>query len=107
MVLDVHHHHLLNCGESLESLLPAIFATWGDLTPKIHLSSPRDPKSPRSHADFIETGAAVDLLHLTGTPGTDFDLMLEVKQKDLALVRLADDLQKLGFELSGYGEIHL
>lgn len=107
MVLDVHHHHLLNSGESLDSLLPQIFNTWGHLIPKVHLSSPRDEKSPRSHADFIQPEAAVNFLNRAGSIGKDFDIMLEAKQKDLALIRLSTQLQNLGYQMTGLGEISL
>ena len=107
MVLDVHHHQILNHGESLESMIPEIFATWGNNVPKVHLSSPKDQKNPRNHADFIEVESAVNVLNLTREIGRDFDLMLEAKQKDLALFKLADDLRMKGFDLPNNGEINV
>ena len=105
MVLDVHHHQLLNQGESLESLLPDIFATWGGNRPKVHLSSPRDQKNPRNHADYIDPESATGFLNLARKFGRDFDLMLEAKQKDLALFKLAEDLRGKGFTMPNDGEI--
>lgn len=105
MVLDLHHHQILNNGEDLRAMLPEIFATWGNETPKVHLSSPRSEKDPRSHADYIATGTAVAFLNLAREINRDFDIMLEAKQKDLALIKLAEDLKELGFNLPTNGEI--
>lgn len=105
MVLDLHHHQILNHGENLADLLPEIFATWGSDTPKVHLSSPRSEKDPRSHADYIATDTAVAFLNLAREINRDFDIMLEAKQKDLALLKLAADLKELGFKLPTNGEI--
>lgn len=105
MVLDIHHHQILNHGENLDDLLPEIFATWGSETPKVHLSSPRSEKDPRSHADYIEAGTAVEFINLARKLNRDFDMMLEAKQKDLALLKLAEDLKEQGFRLPTNGEI--
>lgn len=105
MVLDVHHHQILNNGEELNAMLPEIFATWGKQTPKVHLSSPRSEKNPRSHADYLETGTAVEFINLARELNRDFDIMLEAKQKDLALLKLAEDLKEREFNLTASGEI--
>ncbi len=105
MVLDLHHQQLLNQGEEIQSLLPEVFATWGNLLPKLHCSSPRDQKNPRNHADFINPDIVVDFLKLAQQLEQDFDLMLEAKQKDLALFRLGEDLKKSGYHLPNAGEI--
>ena len=105
MVLDVHHHQILNHGENLDDLLPEIFATWRNEIPKVHLSSPRSEQDPRSHADYIATDTAVAFLNLAREINRDFDIMLEAKQKDLALLKLAADLKELGFKLPTNGEI--
>ncbi len=105
MVLDLHHHQILNNGEAITALLPEIFATWGNATPKVHLSSPRSEKDPRSHADYLEPDPAVAFLNLARDLDRDFDIMLEAKQKDLALIKLAGDLKERGFNLPTSGEI--
>ncbi len=105
MVLDIHHHQILNNGEELSDLLPEIFATWGDEIPKVHLSSPRSDKDLRSHADYIKTDTVIEFLKLARKLGQDFDIMLEAKQKDLALLKLVNDLRGLGFNLPTNGEI--
>lgn len=105
MVLDLHHHHILNNGEELSTLLPAIFRTWPDLPPKVHISSPRQAKNPRYHADYIEVDMVIAFLEITKDLKQDFDLMLEAKKKDLALLKLADDLKARGYSLPTAGEI--
>lgn len=105
MVLDLHHHQILNNGEDLAALLPEIFATWGKETPKIHLSSPRSDKDCRSHADYVETETMIESLNFLRKQNRDFDIMLEAKQKDLALLKLAQDLKEKGYNLPTNGEI--
>ncbi|MGE5605912.1 MAG: UV DNA damage repair endonuclease UvsE [Bacteroidota bacterium] len=105
MVLDIHHHQILNNGEELRTMLPEIFATWGHEIPKVHLSSPRSEKDPRSHADYIATDTAVEFINLAREINRDFDIMLEAKQKDLALLKLVEELKELGFKLPTNVEI--
>lgn len=107
MVLDLHHHQILNDGEDLTALLPEIFATWGDGTPKVHLSSPRSEQDRRSHADYVATATAIEFIKSTRKLERDFDMMLEAKQKDLALLKLAQELKEQGFNLPTNGEIIL
>lgn len=107
MVLDIHHHQILNNGETLEALLPEVFATWNDLPPKVHISSPRDTKNPRYHADFVSVATVIDFIRLTEKIGQDFDIMLEAKQKDLALFKLVEELREYGFNLPDPGRIVL
>lgn len=86
-------------------MLPEIFATWGHEIPKVHLSSPRSEKDPRSHADYIATDTAVEFINLAREINRDFDIMLEAKQKDLALLKLVEELKELGFKLPTNVEI--
>jgi UV DNA damage endonuclease len=103
MVLDLHHHCLLNNNETLEQLLPAVCTTWTDLPPKFHLSSPRDTKNPRYHADYINVDRVREFLKIAQKLQRNVDLMIEAKRKDLALLKLTADLRSQGFNLSGAG----
>jgi UV DNA damage endonuclease len=100
MVFDVHHHHChdpdgIDDREALEGAL----ATWpAGETPKVHFSSPRldigsDGRLPelRAHADLIDPIAFRQFLRQTAA-GLHFDVMLEAKAKDLALMRLRTHL---------------
>ena len=112
LVFDVHHHRChdpdaIDDREALELSL----ATWpADVTPKIHFSSPRldmsekrgrvgrrvkrTPVLPdaRAHADLIDPVAFEGFLRHTAA-GLSFDVMLEAKGKDLALLRLREQLR--------------
>ncbi|RCX18803.1 UV-damage endonuclease [Anaerobacterium chartisolvens] len=94
MVVDVHHDWCLNRGEALEVILEDIFKTWDGeyFRPKIHFSSPKSQKDFRSHADFINAEDFEQFLRYAVKPGIDFDVMLEAKSKDSALLRLSEQL---------------
>ena len=99
-VFDIHHHRChdpvgIDDREALERAL----ATWpAGVTPKVHFSSPRldlgeDGRFPelRAHADLIDPIAFEGFLRHTAA-GLEFDVMLEAKAKDLALLRLREQL---------------
>jgi UV DNA damage endonuclease len=119
LVLD-QLHHLCNPAPdmSLETALGLALSTWpADQTPKIHFSTPhtamipgetrdesgrkrRTLREPRlsQHADLIDPFAFIALCH--AAPGDrDFDVMLECKAKDVALLRLRRHLARLAPDL--------
>ena len=120
MVWDLLHHHCHDPdGIDDQSALAAALATWpGDVTPKIHYSSPRLDVEERkvrngrrverrlvlpqlrAHADLVDpTGFERFMRACAGQ--RDFDVMLEAKAKDLALLRLRDQLAGRGLETQG------
>jgi len=121
IVLDTLHLRCLNPGgRTLAEALPAALATWpADRRPKIHFSSPRtalrairtaagervQPPLPNQHSDFIDPFAFIDLLHLAQQLRTrPFDVMLEAKAKDLALLRLREQVAHFAPALAGIME---
>jgi len=96
MVLDVHHHFCCNDGGDLAALWPDIAATWRGGIPKIHMSSPKDGTNIRAHADYIHADEFIAFLNLAKNQDKDFDVMLEAKQKDLAVYKLMNDLTVSG-----------
>ncbi|MGE5372367.1 MAG: UV DNA damage repair endonuclease UvsE [Solirubrobacterales bacterium] len=93
MVLDLHHHACNPSPDSLDEYLPRVFATWaGDLPPKIHVSSPRSPEDPRSHADYVSADDLIGFLKTAASHTEQLDVMVEAKQKDLAMLRLVEEL---------------
>ena len=90
MVLDVHHHNCNKCEIELKDLLNEAFDTWKNqkLIPKIHYSSPKDSKNFRNHADYINIEEFSKFLEVAKGVDRDFDIMLEAKQKDNALLKL-------------------
>jgi UV DNA damage endonuclease len=112
LVFDHQHFWCLNpAGLDLRETVARMLATWPAGTrPKLHFSSPRtelrerkrkDPKTRKVTTDLIApvwTGHA-DFVHpfefitfMRQVDGLDFDVMLEAKAKDLAVVRLRADL---------------
>jgi len=104
---QIHNPEQLPLGLALGLAL----ATWPPGSrPEVHLSTARSeahllpaaagqsgrvlPPRPGQHADFI---AATDLLHLLGAARglPPFDLMLEAKAGDLALLRLRNDIARM------------
>jgi UV DNA damage endonuclease len=109
VVFDHHHHRLNTGGLSTTEGARAALSTWpAGVVPKIHFSSPRldgreikrgskvTLQAPllRQHADYIDPWTFADFMEdLRDLP---FDVMLEAKAKDLALLRLRADLRKIG-----------
>lgn len=97
LVLDIHHHAVNHTGESASELWPRIQQTWtqfaGDvnLPPKIHLSSPKNTKNIRSHADYIDPEPFFDFLRSIAPLTQALDVMIEAKMKDSALLQLLED----------------
>ncbi len=120
VVFDNLHHFCLNPeGLSTRAALHAALATWPThITPKIHYSSPStsfDPivekqkgengrtktvtklRSPlsKAHADFIDPMEFVLFWEAAqASTARPFDIMLEAKAKDVALLRLRRELER-------------
>jgi UV DNA damage endonuclease len=116
VVWDVLHHHCHDPDRMPDrEALAAALATWpAGVQPKIHVSSPRTAVEERAvrkgrrverrtvlpplraHADLVDPIAFEQLLTSTAA-GLAFDVMLEAKAKDLALLRLREQLLARGF----------
>lgn len=95
MVLDVHHHNCNNYNEDIIQLLDEIFSTWDneEFIPKIHFSSPLEGKKDRRHAPYINAEDFKDFIYRAKEIDRDFDVMLECKEKDMALYKLVDEIK--------------
>ena len=103
VVWDALHHHCHDPdGIPAREALRLAIATWPDgVTPKVHFSSPRTAVEERrrkvvlpplrAHADLVDPIAFEAFLEHT-VDGADVDVMLEAKAKDLALLRLREQL---------------
>jgi UV DNA damage endonuclease len=119
IVWDVLHHRCHDPeGFDDSEAMTLAFASWPEgVTPKIHYSSPRldigerrrkvgrrvqrEPVMPqlRAHADLIEP-IGFEYFLRESAPLGDFDLMLEAKAKDLAALRLIEQMRARGFEVA-------
>ncbi|MBV7505155.1 UV DNA damage repair endonuclease UvsE [Bacillus sp. sid0103] len=106
-----YHHHMANLSEtSLEELLPRIFRTWDHAhhIPKVHISSPKNEKEFRSHADFVDPEFITPFLKMLREIGADVDFMIEAKAKDQAALKLIEDLSRLrGFKRISGGAVEV
>jgi UV DNA damage endonuclease len=116
LVFDNLHHRLNNPdGRPSRDALAACLATWpADVRPKIHFSSPRtewlvdggDGSQPAEvrqtrwnyHSDYVNPFEFIDFVRLAEAL-RPFDVMLEVRAKDLALRQLRDDLTRFAPDL--------
>jgi UV DNA damage endonuclease len=119
VVWDILHHHCLDPdGIPDREALELALATWPDgQTPKIHYSSPKTAMEERrrragrrverswalpqlrAHADVIDPIGFERFVTETAA-GLDFDVMLEAKAKDLAVLRLREQLAARGVSLT-------
>lgn len=93
MVFDLHHHFCNNNAYNIEDLWLDISKTWGHDVPKIHISSPKDNKNIRAHADFINCDDFLEFLNIAKRYNKEINVMVEAKQKDRALIALVDKLK--------------
>jgi UV DNA damage endonuclease len=118
VVWDILHHHCNDPdGIPDREALELALATWpAGVTPKIHYSTPKTAMEERrkrvgrrvesswvlpqlrAHADMIDPIGFEHFLRETAA-GLDFDVMLEAKAKDLALLRLREQLAARGLEI--------
>ena len=97
MILD-YHHNMANIGEvDLSNYLPRIFNTWTSISavPKVHLSSPKTNQAFRSHADFVSFDFILPFLKMAKELDRDFDIMIEAKQKNLAMLKLIEEIASI------------
>lgn len=101
MVLDIHHHNCNNNGEDIKEIIEASINTWKSefLPPKMHFSSPKDTtlenKVDKKHADFINPYDFISFIENIKLFNSDVDVMLECKEKDVALFKLVDDIKAI------------
>ena len=97
MVLDYHHYMANNGERDLPLYLQRIFKTWNNFNnvPKVHISSPKSDQTYRSHADFVSLDFVLPFLKMAKELNQDFDIMIEAKQKNLAMQRLVEEIASI------------
>jgi len=118
VVWDILHHHCFDPdGVPDREALEAALATWpAGVRPKIHYSTPKTAMEERrrkvgrrierswvmpqlrAHADVIDPIGFEHFVRETAA-GLELDVMLEAKAKDLALLRLREQLAARGVEI--------
>lgn len=96
MALDIHHHWCNHREDNLDEYLEVIFKTWDNqkLIPKIHISSPKSDKSIRAHADNVDFKFFYNFIKMAKSIDRDFDIMIEAKNKNLALFNLMKEIKE-------------
>ncbi|MDQ4078596.1 MAG: UV DNA damage repair endonuclease UvsE [Chloroflexota bacterium] len=115
IVLDYLHYRNYNPDDTpIEEAIAIALDSWpAEVRPKMHFSSPRTEmrevtrKNPETgkresvlqpplntqHSDFVNPFEFIDFARAL-PPDRDVDIMLEAKSKDLALLRLREELEK-------------
>ena len=92
IVFDYHHHMLHTGGQTEQEALELALSTWGDIKPVVHYAESRsveqnNPKiKPQAHSDMIRNPF--------DDYGNEFDVMIEAKHKELALLEYRDIMNK-------------
>lgn len=90
-----YHHHKFNTGDlSEQEALELAISTWSkDIVPVVHYSESKSLHEnnskikPQAHSDYIT--------EYINTYGNTVDIMLEVKQKELALIKYRNEVDRL------------
>jgi UV DNA damage endonuclease len=87
VIFDAFHHQCLNSGETLRQGLQHSGTTWkkSDGVPMVDYSSQQRGQRPGSHAKTLNTTMFRNFLH--EAKGLDFDLMLEIKDKETSALK--------------------
>jgi len=112
LVFDLLHHQVLNpADEHWTDALAHALGTWPvGVRPKVHYATPRTelrtlpgtrrikPPSWTEHSDYVNPFAFIDWARAASRL-PEFDIMLESKARDLALLQLRRDLARFAPDL--------
>jgi UV DNA damage endonuclease len=80
ITFDYHHHKFCSGDLTEQEALELAITTWPKgIVPVVHYSESRDEKKPQAHSDYIE--------RIPETYGNVVDIMVEAKQKELAILK--------------------
>lgn len=93
IVFDVFHHRMNNRGESLKQSLAGFTSTWPtkDGLPIVDYSGQEQNKKPGTHARSLDVNDFANFVE--ETKAFDFDIMLEIKDKEKSALRALEVLQ--------------
>ncbi|PLT31662.1 UV DNA damage repair endonuclease UvsE [Peribacillus deserti] len=97
LAFDYHHHMANPTDMPIEEILRRVSKTWERTgrVPKIHISSPKNEKDYRHHADYVDLDFIMPLLKTLKDMDLDVDFMIEAKTKDKAALQLVEDVSKI------------
>lgn len=96
LVFDYHHHLAHHEDRNWEEQWERVVGTWehSKLPVKMHISSPRSEKEFRAHAEYVDVNMFMEFLNGIKGSVPEIHCMIEAKKKDLALFKLAEDLNE-------------
>ena len=98
LVYDVHHHRCLPDNLNVAQATERALSTW-NREPLFHISSPKEgwaEKNPRLHHDFID----INDVPIEWREIENLTIDIEAKAKEIAVMRLYDQLLKQGWNLA-------
>lgn len=98
LVFDYHHHLAHHHHSNWEDNWDRVIQTWkgSPLPIKMHISSPKNEKHFRHHADYININMFFDFLKRINGSISQIDCMIEAKKKDEALFKLMEEVKLRG-----------
>jgi UV DNA damage endonuclease len=93
LIVDILHHQINGSQPFRDLPWSRILATWQGRLPKLHYSEQDPSKRPGGHSEYINLDTFLAFVHDVDLP--DYDVMLECKGKELALLKLRQDLAAL------------
>lgn len=93
MCLDIHHHYCNKCSKDICFYIDRIYNTWNNKTCKIHISSMKSKKEYRAHNNYIKYLDFIKLIDIIRNKNINTDIMLEAKEKDIALFKLVMEIK--------------
>jgi len=95
VLFDSFHHELNHHGEDLPTALGSAASTWkkGDGPPMVDYSSQKKGERAGSHAESIDLKRFARFI--AATAAFDFDIMLEIKDKEKSALRARRQLVKM------------
>lgn len=85
VLFDNLHHECLNNGEDMRETALNCFSTWGDMIPLVDYSSQQPSARKGNHAQTLNDVHFMQ--YINRLSDQTFDIMLEIKDKDISAVR--------------------
>jgi UV DNA damage endonuclease len=94
IVFDTLHHECLNNGETYREALESLMSTWRNIdgAPMVDYSNQAPNQKIGKHSRSINAEAFKRFIE--GTRGLEFDIMLEIKDKEISAFKAQDVLRK-------------